>query len=326
VPSPTTLITGGAGYIGMLAADELLATGRNVRVLDVLLHAQTDRAAELEARGVEIIRGDVRDPGARRTAIDGADEVVHLAAIVGDPACARDPELSQSVNVDGARAVAADAAASGVRRFVFASTCSNYGRMADPTVPITEEGKLAPVSLYAEQKVAVETELLARPQDRMLTTCLRFATVYGVAPRMRFDLTVNEFTRDLWADRDLEVFGEQFWRPYVHVRDAARAIRTVLEAPEDKVAGEVFNVGRSGENYTKKMLVELITERVDRGRVSYVQRTEDPRDYKVSFDKIRDVLGFETAHTVPDGIDEVLAALDRGEFGDPFDARHRNVA
>lgn len=323
---PTTLITGGAGYIGMLAAEELLDSGRTVRVLDLLLHQQTDRAAELEACGVEVIRGDIRDEALRRTAIDGADEVVHLAAIVGDPACAEDPELSQSVNVEGARAVVTDAEASGVERMVFASTCSNYGRMADPTVPITEEGQLAPVSLYAEQKVAVETELLNRPQTRLITTCLRFATVYGVAPRMRFDLTVNEFTRDLWADLPLEVFGEQFWRPYVHVRDAARGIRAALDAPADRVAGQVFNVGRSGENYTKQHLVELIRERTDKGSISYVRKTEDPRDYKVSFDKVRDVLGFETIHTVPDGIGEILQALDRGDFADPFDGRYRNVA
>lgn len=326
VSSITTLITGGAGYIGMLAADELLDSGRRVRVLDVLLHGQSDRAAELEARGVEVIRGDIRDEPTRRTAIDGVDEVVHLAAIVGDPACAKDPDLSREVNVDGARAVVDDALAAGVKRMVFASTCSNYGRMADPTVPITEAGELAPVSLYAEQKVAVETELLGRPQDELITTCLRFATVYGVAPRMRFDLTVNEFTRDLWADRPLEVFGEQFWRPYVHVHDAARGIRAALEAPAEVVAGQVFNVGRSGENYTKQHIVELIQERTDKGSVSYVHKTEDPRDYKVSFDKVREVLGFETLHTVPDGITEVMAALDRGDFEDPFHGRYRNVA
>ncbi len=141
-------------------------------------------------------------------------------------------------------------------------------------------------------------------------TCLRFATVYGVGRRMRFDLTVNEFTRELWADRELEVFGEQFWRPYIHVRDAGRAVRTVLEAPEEKVAGNVFNAGRSGENYRKLDLVEEIGKQIDRGSVSYVKRDEDPRDYKVSFDKIRAELGFETLMTVPDGIAEIITALD----------------
>ncbi len=197
--------------------------------------------------------------------------------------------------------------------------------MADPTVPITEDGELQPVSLYAEQKVAMERLVLGSRTETMSPTCLRFATVYGVGHRMRFDLTVNEFTRELWADRELEVFGEQFWRPYIHVRDAGRAIRTALQAPLEKVAGEVFNAGRSGENYRKLDLVEEIRKQTDRGSVSFVHREEDPRDYKVSFDKIRAELAFETLMRVPDGIGEVIGALDAGTFGDPFDARFRNI-
>jgi nucleoside-diphosphate-sugar epimerase len=320
------LVSGGAGYLGIPAIDELHAGGRSVRVLDALLHGDQDElAADLDARGVEVVRGDIRDPAARARALVGVGEIVHLAAIVGDPACARDPQLARAVNVEGTAALVAEARAAGVRRFVFASTCSNYGRIADATVPIAEDGALAPVSLYAEQKVAVEQALLNGAQAPMQVTCLRLATLYGVAPRMRFDLTVNEFTRDLWADRGLEVFGEQFWRPYVHVRDAARAIRLVLEAPAERVAGEVFNVGTTGENYRKLDLVDIVRSRIDRGTVSFVHRDEDPRNYKVSFDKIARVLAFEAAMTVPDGVAEIVAALDSGRFRDPFDGRHRNI-
>lgn len=323
--SEKVLVTGGAGYIGALLCDELLDSGRDVRALDVLLHGQEDIAAGLESKGVEVIRGDIRDEDARRRALEGADAVVHLAAIVGDPACALDPEVSREVNVEGSRSLAQDAHKHGVGRIVFASTCSNYGRMTDPTVPITEEGELAPVSLYAEQKVGIERALLDGDFGDLRPTCLRFATVYGVGPRMRFDLTVNEFVRDLWADRDLEVFGEQFWRPYVHVADAGRAVRTVLDAEPATVEHQVFNAGRSGENYRKLDLVEEIGRQTPRGRVSYVKRDEDPRDYKVSFDKIRETLGFETRMTVPDGIGEILGALEDGRFGDPFDGRYRNI-
>jgi len=321
----TTLVTGGSGYIGALLVEELRNAGRDVRVLDSLLHGQEDIAAEQERAGVEVIRGDVRDADARKRALTGAEAVVHLAAIVGDPACALDPKASDDVNVQATRALVADANAMGVDRLVFASTCSNYGRMTDPNVPITEEGELRPVSLYAEQKVGMEQLILNGGTGATKPTCLRFATVYGVGRRMRFDLTVNEFTRELWADRELEVFGEQFWRPYIHVRDAARAVRTVLEAPEEKVAGKVFNAGRSGENYRKLDLVDEIGKQIDRGKVSYVHRDEDPRDYKVSFDKIRAELGFETLMIVPDGIAEVISALDAETFGDPFDARYKNV-
>jgi nucleoside-diphosphate-sugar epimerase len=321
----TVLVTGGSGYIGALLVRELSDAGAQVRVLDSLLHGQEDIAAEQEQAGVTVVRGDMRDADARARALDGADAVVHLAAIVGDPACALDPALSHEVNVAATESLVADAAAAGVRRLVFASTCSNYGRMADPTKPITEDGELRPVSLYAEQKVGMERLILGGATEQFNPTCLCFATVYGVGRRMRFDLTVNEFTRELWADRELEVFGEQFWRPYIHVRDAGRAVRTVLEAPVEQVAGQVFNAGRSGENYRKLDIVEEIGKQTDRGKVSYVRREEDPRDYKVSFDKIREQLGFETLMTVPDGIAEILAGLEAGAFGDPFDPRYKNV-
>jgi nucleoside-diphosphate-sugar epimerase len=318
-----TLVTGGAGYAGALVVEELLDAGREVRVLDRLLHGQHEVAARLRERGAEVVVGDVRDPAARTAALDGVGAVVHLAAVVGDPACALDPAGSQEVNVDATRAIAQAAAEAGSGRFVFASTCSNYGRMADPTTPVAEDGALAPVSLYASQKVEVERWLAdAAPLPH---TCLRFATLYGAAPRMRFDLTVNEFVRDLWADRELEVFGEQFWRPYVHVRDAARAVRLVLDAPAEQVARRVYNVGRSSENFRKVDLVDLIRQHLGRGRVVFVRRDEDPRDYKVSFDRIAAELGYATAMTVDTGIGEIARALDDRRFGDPYDAAHRNI-
>jgi nucleoside-diphosphate-sugar epimerase len=318
MPRVNVTVTGGAGYIGATTTRELLAAGHAVTVLDALIHGQDAIAASLAEAGAQVVGGDVRDPAARREALAGADAVVHLAAIVGDPACAKDPELSQAVNVDATRALVAEA---DVQRIVFASTCSNYGRMADPLVPIDETAPLAPVSLYAEQKVAVERALLQLPN----ATCLRFATIYGVAERMRFDLTVNEFTRDLWAGRTLEVYGEQFWRPYVHVADAARAVAMVLAAPLDQVAGRVFNVGHSDENYRKLDLVELLRERLPEADVRFVHRDEDPRDYRVSFARIKNELGFDPAMRVPDGMDEIMRGLDERRFGDPYDRRFSNI-
>jgi nucleoside-diphosphate-sugar epimerase len=317
------VVTGGAGYVGSVLAEELLEGGHEVIVLDRLLHGQRAVADALERAGATVRVGDVRLAPDRASALAGADAVVHLAAIVGDPACARAPELAQATNVDATRALVADARRHGVGRLVFASTCSNYGRMGDGTVALDETAPLRPVSLYARQKVEIETELAER-DDGPATTCLRFATVYGASPRMRFDLTVNEFTRDLWAQRTLEVFGEQFWRPYVHVRDAARAVALVLARPERDVADRVFNVGHSDENYTKQQLVERIVQRLGGGDVRYVHRDEDPRDYRVSFARIAHELGYGPQMTVGSGIDEVIAGLEARRFGDPFAAEHSN--
>jgi nucleoside-diphosphate-sugar epimerase len=310
------LVTGGAGYVGAEVVSALLERGAEVRILDNLLHRQDEVAAALQAKGAELIDADIRDGDRRREALRGATAVVHLAAIVGDPACARDPELAQEVNVEATRDLVEDAGAAGVTHFIFSSTCSNYGRMADPETPIDETGELAPVSLYAEQKVGIEKMLLGRDAAPK-ATCLRFATVYGAAPRMRFDLTVNEFTRELWADRDLEVFGEQFWRPYVHARDAAKGVATVLEAGPAEVGGDVFNVGHSDENYTKRMLVDAALAALDGvGEVDFQEGGRDPRNYRVSFDKINSRLGFEARRRVPTAVANLVGAVRAGVFDD----------
>jgi nucleoside-diphosphate-sugar epimerase len=212
-----------------------------------------------------------------------------------------------------------------VKRFVFASTCSNYGRMRDTSTPATEEHELHPLSLYAENKVAVEQELLGRPANGMAATVLRFATLYGLSPRMRFDLTVNEFVLQMLVPRSLVVYGEQFWRPYVHVRDAASAIACVLAAPREGVAGQVFNVGDTGENYRKRDLVDIIGKRTGPAEVRYIAKQEDPRDYRVSFERIRSRLGYSITLRVPDGVDEIASAIESKTLVDFTESHYYNV-
>jgi nucleoside-diphosphate-sugar epimerase len=272
---------------------------------------------------VDLVVGDIRDPEVRTRALAGVQDVVHLAAIVGDPACAREPELARSVNYDATCALLEAAEAAGIERFVFVSTCSNYGRIAAGTLA-DEETELNPVSLYAELKVAAERRVLAASREGFACSCLRLATVYGTSRRMRFDLTVNEFTRDAFLKGELTVYGEQFWRPYIHVRDVARAVRLVLEAPVEEVSGDVFNVGATAENYRKVDLVDLLKQRLPEMHVDFVHRDEDPRDYRVSFEKIAGKLGYSTARTVAAGIDEVSALLETGSLGDPYAAAYRN--
>jgi nucleoside-diphosphate-sugar epimerase len=321
----TVLLTGGAGYIGSVLVDDLLDRGWSVRVLDALAVGDGRSLLHVWGRpGFEFVRGDVQVPEVRAAALAGADAVVHLASIVGDPACARDPDLARAVNRDATSALVGEAAAAGVRRFIFASTCSNYGKMTDGNAVATEEWELRPVSLYAETKVAAELGVLARSTADFATTCLRYATVYGSSPRMRFDLTVNEFTRDALLNRELVVYGEQFWRPYVHVADAVRAVSTVLDAPVEDVAGEVFNVGNATQNFRKQDLVEFLLERIPSTVVERVPQADDPRDYRVGFAKIESRLGYATTRTVPGGIDELIALLGSGVISDPFADVFRN--
>jgi nucleoside-diphosphate-sugar epimerase len=294
-------------------------------VLDSLLYGGDPLLGVWAHPAFELRRGDVRDREAVRGAVAGMEAVVHLAAIVGDPACARQPDVARSVNQEAALAILKESRRSGVSRFVFASTCSNYGKMQDPDRYVDESTELRPVSLYAETKVSVEQALLDPGQTgSMCATPLRFATVFGVSPRMRFDLTVNEFTMEMLTKKHLLVFGEQFWRPYIHVADVARAIKMVLESPTEKVRGQVFNVGASDQNYRKDQLVELIRPHAPEAVVEYVRKDEDPRDYRVSFDKIRDTLSFEITRTVPDGIAEVARLVDGHIVHDFDDPRYRN--
>ncbi|MCO6418409.1 NAD(P)-dependent oxidoreductase [Siccirubricoccus sp. KC 17139] len=288
-------------------SQKLLRSGHQVRVLDSLRFGGQALLPLLAEPGFRFFPGDVRDPEAVARALDGVDAVVHLAAVVGDPNCAAEPELAVAVNQEASLALLR---AVGKRRMVFASTCSNYGRMADTSVLATEEHELRPVSLYAETKVAVERALLEAGH-----TVLRFATLYGLAARTRFDLTVNQFAAEMQVLGKITVFGEQFWRPYVHVQDAAAGIALALSSPREKVAGEVFNVGATTENYRKQDIIELVQQRLRRkAEVIRVARNEDPRDYRVSFDKIATRLGFKPERTVAHGIDEVVSAFESGIF------------
>jgi nucleoside-diphosphate-sugar epimerase len=319
-----TLITGGAGYVGSAVVDELLAHGRPLRIVDSLYgRRRPSLPSGVPSDRVEFIVGDIRDPSVRRRALLGVQDVVHLAAIVGDPACARAPQLAREVNLDATRALVDDAAVAGVRRFLFASTCSNYGRMSTSMLA-TEESDLKPISIYAESKVAAERSIFERRSDRPVCTSLRFATVYGASRRMRFDLTINEFVRDAYLTGELVVYGKQFWRPYVHVRDVARGVHAVLTAPLAATAGEVFNVGSTEENYRKQDIVDLICKRFPQLRVTSVHKAEDPRDYRVSFEKFASALGFGTDWTVSAGIDEVGTLLSAGAFGDSYSPDYRN--
>jgi nucleoside-diphosphate-sugar epimerase len=319
------VVTGGAGYIGSTLVPLLLGNGHRVRVVDNLMYGGRALLGVWAHPSFEFVHVDIRDHETVRKCLEEIDAVVHLAAIVGDPACARQPELAQAVNLDSALLLLKAGQKLGVSRFVCASTCSNYGKMKDSSQYVDETSELVPVSLYARTKVAMERTVLDPAQTKgVCATALRFATVFGVSARMRFDLTVNEFTMEMLVKKRLMVFGEQFWRPYVHVRDAARAVVAVLEAEPAKVNNHAFNVGSTKQNYTKQQLVALIQRHAPDAVVEYVQKNEDPRDYRVSFEKIRRELGFRCTRSVEDGIREIVHLVRSGALRDFDNPKYRN--
>ncbi|MEM7282205.1 MAG: NAD-dependent epimerase/dehydratase [Pseudomonadota bacterium] len=322
------VVTGGAGYVGSGLLRALLQRGYSVHCIDKLDFGGESIVDLMNHPEFRFYNCDLNDWNRTKAQLDAIqlDAIIHLAAIVGDPACKLYSELATTTNLTSSIALADYAFARQIDNFIFASTCSNYGKMKDSNSYVTEESPLAPVSLYAELKVAFERYLISEvPANGVAATALRFATVYGLSPRMRFDLTVNEFTKELALGRKLVVFGEQFWRPYCHVRDFARAFIAVLEADRGEVAGEVFNVGDTSENYTKSMLIEHLLEVFPDAEIEYVQKDEDPRDYRVNCDKIKEKLGFTISARVPDGIREIQEVLGTKVISNPDDQRYYNI-
>lgn len=320
------LVTGGAGYIGSVLVKLLLEKKYHVRVLDNLSFGGESIVELLNDKNFDFIKGDIRERNDLEKSMENMDFVIHLASIVGDPACAINPDLTKEINLKAAKLTYKIANEKGVKKFIFASTCSNYGKMKDPSSYVDENSELKPVSLYAQTKVEFEEYLLNQDKNNICKpTCLRFSTVYGLSPRIRFDLTVNEFTKELALGRELIIFGEQFWRPYCHVVDLARSAIVALEAETNKTAFNVFNVGDTSENYQKQMIVNEIKKQIPEAKIKYVKKDEDPRDYRVSFEKIKKELDFTITKKVPDGIEQIIKIIKDGFLNNPDEQKYKNI-
>lgn len=336
--APHVLITGGAGYIGSLLTGVLLNAGWRVTVVDDLLFGGQSLLGYWHNPRFHFAKADVCDPEQFRVA-GGAvavgalparplDAVVHLAAIVGFPACQMvGPQVAWRYNYEGTRRMFALADAAGAGRFLFASTYSNYG-LSEEGVAVTEESPLNPQSLYAETKIAAEQFLLGETAGAATAPVLyRFATLFGVSPRTRFDLIVNQFVLEALTRRRLVIYQRGYARSFVHVRDVADAIQLALQAPVGEVGRQIFNVGSDNGNYTKDEIVAMVQRHVEGTRVEYKDLTfgGDMRDIRVSFAKIRRVLGFEPRLTVEDGVREVCDVLSTGVIKDALDSQYRNA-
>lgn len=315
------LVVGGAGYIGSVLCRLLLQRGYSVRVLDALLYGPEPVAPLLDHHRFELIKGDSRDIGDVFRAMLDMDAVVHLGELVGDPACALDEKLTLEINLAATRMLAEAARGYGIKRFIYASSCSVYGAGSEV---LDERSGLNPVSLYARAKIGSEQVLADLAGPGFHPIILRFATVYGLSPRPRFDLVVNLLTARAVCDGELTVIGGGQWRPFVHVADVARAIVLCLEAPLAIVKGQTFNVGSDEQNMTIAQLGDLIHSLVPGACLTRREGDVDRRDYHVSFARIRRELGFVPAHTLAEGVGEIAAALRSGQIADYRDKRYSN--
>jgi nucleoside-diphosphate-sugar epimerase len=325
------LVTGGAGYIGSYLTGKLLQQGYAVTVVDDLLYGGESLLAYFSHPLFHFVKANVWEPRAIRTAVSREwpvpEAIIHLAAIVGFPACqAVGRQVAWRYNVEATQQVFEQALEMGVDRFVFASTYSNYGLSLNGDA-VTEESTLNPQSLYAETKVNAERYLLSQANSKCAPLIFRLATLYGLSPRTRFDLIINQFILEAFTRRELLIYQRGYSRSFIHIDDAVEGILLGLNAPEEVIRGEIYNLGSRNGNCTKDEIVALIIKRLPETVVHYKDMTfgGDMRDISVSFQKVHDRLGFEAQRTIDDGIREVLHALRDGILSNPQDSRFRNA-
>jgi nucleoside-diphosphate-sugar epimerase len=325
------LITGGAGYLGSYLTGTLLRLGHHVTVVDELLYGGEALLAYLPHPKFHFVKADVWEPRAIKTSTRKdwpvPQAVVHLAAIAGFPACQSvGRQVAWRYNVESTQHVFEQAVELGTSRFIYVSTYSNYGLSADGQ-PVTETAPLNPQSLYAETKVASERYLLNHADETCAPLIFRPAHIYGLSPRPRFDVIVNQFVFDAYFKRELLIYQRGYSRSFIHIADAVQGILLGLRASEEQIRGQVFNIGNVGGNLTKDEIVTLVLKRLPETSVIYKDLTfgGDMRDISVSFEKIHQALDFQPQFSVDDGVREVLHALRFGLIRNPQDQRYRNA-
>jgi len=303
------LITGGAGYVGTATASLLLGNGYKVRIVDTLRFGGEPIIPFFSNPNFEFIKGDVRDRKVMKEAVKDIDAIIHLAGIVGFPACRKDPELSYDINVNGTKVVA-DVANKKIP-IIFASTGSTYGKLIEEVC--TETTPLNPLSNYGVHKVKGE-EIVKKNKKFVI---YRFATAFGVSPRMRLDLLPNDFTHRAVQDKTLIVYEKHFMRTFIHVRDMANSFLFAIKN-YSKMEGEAFNVGDNSMNYSKEDICNMIRSKTDcYVHFADVGKDIDQRNYVVSYDKISR-LGFRNTVSMEDGLNELIRVVEAIDAKNPF--------
>lgn len=325
VPKRKILLTGCAGYLGSVMTRYLLECGHTVFGVDLLIFGDRGITGLKGETSFHFRKGDVRKRGSYQDLLSQVDAVIHLAAISGMPSCDKFPVMAREINWEATKTLF-DCVNEheSIMNLVFASTTSIFGATKTGET-VDEASPPNPLSLYAETKLQSEQYMIQSSKRESLTvTPLRFPTAFGLSPRMRFDLTVNEFTRDLSLGRELKIFGEEFWRPYCHVHDLSRACEYMMHSPSEKVDREVYCVGDANQNYTKRMIYEALLELIPQAKISLIPKVSDRRDYRVDFSKIKRI-GFEITKSVKDGIREIHLSLKKGEMKNPDDVSYTSL-
>jgi len=310
------LVTGGAGYIGVPLIEQLLEKGYNVTCLDRFFFGK-EPLSKLEGEPrLKLVQDDIRwfNPDLLR----GVDVVIDLAALSNDPSGELNPAKTYDINYLGRLRVAKLSKEYGVQRYILASTCSVYGFHDEV---LTEESPTNPLTTYAKSAVNAEKDILPLGDTGFTVVAPRFATVYGLSPRMRFDLAINAMVLRLQKTGKISVMrdGSQ-WRPFIHVRDVAKAYLLLAEAESEKVNGQIFNVGSNDQNYQIHPLAKLLGDNIGKPYELDWYGDPDKRSYQVNFDKIAE-LGFKPDYTPRDATKEICEALERGEVTDGMKTR-----
>jgi len=316
------LVTGGAGYIGAVLCRMLLDQGYRVKVIDNLFFGDQSVKDLLSNPNFSLIRGDILNTAFMAENMSDIDAVVNLAAIVGEPACLSRKDLALQTNYLGPIYLARICKSLGIRRFIQASTCSTYGQQ-ESDGPVKENAGLYPVDFYGETKIYAERELMKLMEPGFSPTILRLSTVYGLSPRMRFDLVVNVLTKKALKEKEILIFGGDQWRPLIHIDDLCRSILLILNSPLSKVGSQVYNVGGNGENYLVREIGDLVKKEIPDVRIETIEGMTDKRSYQVDFSKLES-LGFKVSKNVSDGISEIKTAIISGRFADPEEKRYYN--
>lgn len=309
------ILVGGAGYIGTVLTEHLLEEGYKVKCIDNLIYGQNDCLNDfLKNHDYEFANIDIRKKDQLIEHFDDNCSVVLLAGLVGDPISKKYPKMNDEINLSGILNIIEICKNKNIEKLIFTSTCSNYG-ITDNNIKAKEDHDLNPLSLYASAKVQIEKHLMSLDKNSYLKpTILRFATAFGLSPRMRFDLTVNEFTKELICGNELLVYDPLTWRPYCHTQDFANLIKNVISADINKIGFEIFNVGDNKNNFTKKMIVDEILKIYPNGKVKYLEKGFDRRNYIVDFSKVSSVLGFKPKYTIKKGIEEIILEIKKNKF------------